>query len=235
MLPPTELYNEGWLLRLVLDWFERQRAHEHVLSFLPGARWYSEALLAPAFLAEKRGDPRAEAYTHADGIIGHFAVHPGERSEATLLPDARQLVIVEAKLGSTLSPGVRNAPGYDQAARTVACMANMLFQKDVRPESLERLGFYIVAPRRQIAAGVFGGRVSKDSIRAQVVRRVAQYRGERDTWLREAFEPTLGCIELGVLPWESLIEYIQSEEPQSGLLAFYERCIAYNLGPSHLK
>jgi hypothetical protein len=26
VLPPTDLYNEGWMLRLVLDWFERNRA-----------------------------------------------------------------------------------------------------------------------------------------------------------------------------------------------------------------
>ena len=38
VLPPTELFNEGWMLRLVLDWFDRNRQVEHPLSFRSGAR-----------------------------------------------------------------------------------------------------------------------------------------------------------------------------------------------------
>src|SRR2546425_6409929 len=71
VLPPTTLYNEGWMLRLVLDWFDQNRGLGHELAFLPGARWYSEALLASRFLPERRGDNRAESFTHADGVIGH--------------------------------------------------------------------------------------------------------------------------------------------------------------------
>ena len=37
VLPPTALYNEGWLLRLVLDWLDRHRELEHPLSFMPGS------------------------------------------------------------------------------------------------------------------------------------------------------------------------------------------------------
>jgi hypothetical protein len=98
VLPPTELYSEGWLLRLVLDSCDRNRNVAHALSFLPGARWYSEALLPSRFLPQRRGDERAESFTHADGIIGHFSIAPGERGEASLLPQARQFVVVEAKL-----------------------------------------------------------------------------------------------------------------------------------------
>jgi hypothetical protein len=36
VLPPTELYNEGWLLRLTLDWFERNRSVTHPFAFDPG-------------------------------------------------------------------------------------------------------------------------------------------------------------------------------------------------------
>ena len=32
VMPPTELYNEGWLLRLLLDWFSRHPNTEHTLS-----------------------------------------------------------------------------------------------------------------------------------------------------------------------------------------------------------
>src|SRR5262245_21290448 len=78
--PPTLLFNESWLLRLVLDWFaSRARAvaagvgvEPHVLSPRPGAAWYSEAWLPSAFLPRFRRDPLAEAWTHADGVVGHF-------------------------------------------------------------------------------------------------------------------------------------------------------------------
>lgn len=41
--PATIFYNEGWLFRLVLDWFFTQSAADHALSVAPGAKWFSEA------------------------------------------------------------------------------------------------------------------------------------------------------------------------------------------------
>ena len=38
----------------------------------------------------------------------------------SLTPDARQFVVLEAKLFARFSAGVRNAPYYDQAARTIS-------------------------------------------------------------------------------------------------------------------
>jgi hypothetical protein len=61
LFPPTLLYNEGWLLRLVLDWFSRHDVQGHPLSFRAWARWFSEALLPSAFLARHRGDRLAES------------------------------------------------------------------------------------------------------------------------------------------------------------------------------
>lgn len=228
VLAPTELYNEGWMLRLVLDWFDRNRATPHQLGFLDDARWYSEALLAPAFLPEVRGDKRAESFTHADGLVGHFSIRPGARAEATLLPDARQLIVIEAKLGSSLSAGVKNASTYDQAARNVACMANMLARANTSPGSLERLGFYVIAPSGQINAGVFGDLVTRQSVRNKVAARVAQYGGTRDGWFHEAFEPLLESVDLGVLSWESILEHIAAAEPRNTLPEFYALCLRFN-------
>jgi len=72
--PATLLFEEGWMLRLVLDWFAESGAAGHALSFAPGARWFSEARLRSAFLPRRRGDPLGEGYTHVDGVIGHFRV-----------------------------------------------------------------------------------------------------------------------------------------------------------------
>ena len=71
VFPATDLYNEGWMLRLVIDWFDMNRSVDFDLKFSEGASWFSEALLPSAFLARQRRDKLAESWTHADGVIGH--------------------------------------------------------------------------------------------------------------------------------------------------------------------
>jgi hypothetical protein len=117
VLPPTEVFNEGWMLRLILDWFARQPPSDHPLSFEKNARWYSALLLPSQFLPRYQRDPQAEAYTHADGVIGHFSVDRSGKGDIDLHPDAKQLVVVEAKIFSRLSKGSKNFENYDQAAR----------------------------------------------------------------------------------------------------------------------
>jgi hypothetical protein len=62
------------MLRLVIDWFARHPEAIHPMAVPCNCRWHSEALLLSAFLQRYRGDKFAEAWTHADGAIGHFAV-----------------------------------------------------------------------------------------------------------------------------------------------------------------
>jgi hypothetical protein len=226
VLPPTMLYNEGWLLRLVLDWFDRNRTVSQPLSFLPEARWYSEALLPSRFRPQRRGDERAESFTHADGVVGHFEISPGERGEARLLRQARQFVVAEAKLGSALSAKTKNAPEYDQAARNVGCMAHMLDGVDLR--AIERLGFYVIAPESQIRAGAFGNLVSKESIHGKVEERVAQYQGQWDQWFSGTFEPVLKRIDLSILSWESVLDAMPKDEETDGIREFYRLCQRFN-------
>ena len=53
--PPTVLFNENWLLRVVIDWFARHGGDRYPLSPLPGAKWFSEAWLPSAFLPPVSG------------------------------------------------------------------------------------------------------------------------------------------------------------------------------------
>ena len=108
VLPPTDVYNERWMLRLILDWFSRQPASSHPLSFENDARWYSDLLLPSQFLPRFQTDPQAESYTQADGVIGHFSIGRSGEGVIDLLADATQLAVIEAKIFSKLSKGVKN-------------------------------------------------------------------------------------------------------------------------------
>ena len=230
LFPPTLLYNEGWMLRLVLDWFSTHRVPDHPLNFSENARWFSEALLPSAFLARHRGDRLAESWTHADGVVGHFRV--GDRSKAglSLLPRATQFVVLEAKMFSGLSPGVTNAHYFDQAARNVACIAELFHRANLPPQTASQVGFYVVAPHSQIERGVFDEVMNCDSIQRKVKRRVQEYVGGRDQWYAEWFQPTCQKAEVETISWEELIAIIGEQEPTSAVSieAFYRRCVEFN-------
>lgn len=228
--PPSLLFNEGWLLRIVLDWFSRHGGDRYPLSPRPGGRWFSEAWLPSAFLPRYRGDRLAESRSHADGVLGHFAIGDPGTAGLTLLPDARQLVVFEAKLFARLSAGVKNAPFYDQAARTVACMAEVLRRAGRSPEEMDDLALLILAPRARIDDGVFAWDASPESIYRKVRRRVEDYAGQRDAWFLEAFVPACRGIEVRCLAWEEIVEVIAFHQPESGQLidSFYGRCLHFN-------
>lgn len=107
VMPPTHLYNEGWMLCLVLDWLAStdSQSLEAPVTVPQGCRWYVEALLPSAFLPEYRGDPRAETWTHADGVIGEFDIGNEGRADLSLKSNARHFVAIEAKMFSRLSAG----------------------------------------------------------------------------------------------------------------------------------
>src|SRR5579863_7223554 len=54
--PPTEVFNEGWMLRLVLDAVQTLELDDSPFRFLDGSAWYSEALLSSPFRPRSRGD-----------------------------------------------------------------------------------------------------------------------------------------------------------------------------------
>ncbi len=228
--PPTLLYNEGWLLRLVLDWYSRHKLTDHPLLFQHHATWFSEALLPSPFRPRHRGDIRAEARTHADGIVGHISVGSSAKADASLLDDATQFIVTEAKIYSPLSGGTRNAPTFDQAARNIACITELLFRGKLPPSQMTSLAFFVVAPEAQIKTGVFAQKLDKAAIEAAVQARAEAFSSELGGWVDEWFFPTLEVIRIEALSWESLIRDTASNDPEAfqSLQAFYERCLKYN-------
>jgi len=177
--PPTLLHNEVWMLRLVLYWFNTHEMQGHPLSFQAGATWFSEALLPSPFRARHRGDRRAEARTHANGVIGDFEVGTSGKADIHLKPDANQFVVIEAKIHSLLPAGTRIAPGYDQAARSVAYIAEVLSRADQHPSEIESLAFIVTAPQADIDRNQIAAKLEKSSIEAAVRSRAGLLAGTR--------------------------------------------------------
>jgi hypothetical protein len=235
LMPPTLLYNEGWMLRLVMDWFASVKP-PHPLTIRSDCGWYSEALLPSAFHPETKGDRRAEAWTHADGVVGHFMIGNGAKGNLSLHDDARHFVVLEAKMFSKLSSGTKNAPYFNQAARNVACMAEAMSRAGRQAGEFAALGFYVLAPESQIMMGVFRDQLTKESIREVVKRRVSGYEGTRDDWFAGWFLPLLERIDVRAISWEELIAFLSKCEPAAKHLdEFYQRCMRHNMPAAGVK
>lgn len=131
---------------------------------------------------------------------------------------------------SGLSSGVTNAPYFDQAARNVACIAEVLRRAGRSPVALPRLGFYVLAPDDHFKKGQFSKVLAKDSILQKTRRRVQAYAGEKDQWFERWFQPTLAAIDIRGLDWEAVITFIQGQDLAVGDVIdhFYAHCLRFN-------
>ena len=228
--PPTLLFNEGWLLRIIVDWFSRNPVDDPVLGFSPESTWFSEALLPTPFKALFKGDLHAEARTHADGVIGYILVGEQGKVDLSLAPKASQLVVLEAKIGSPLAAGIKAAPTYDQAARTVACMAEVLRLANRPAARMSNLGYYVLAPKEKIEAGMFEEALDHPGILGKVEARAAGNEDKMKDWLSDRFAPLMDSIRIGALSWEVIIQRIADQDRGSAeaIAYFYERCLKFS-------
>ena len=232
-IQPTFLYNEGWMLKLVLKWFHMNKNLFHELAIKEQSKWYSEALLSSKFLPVFHGDKLAESYTHADGVYGDFRIGGNGFGDLILMENCREFVVVEAKMFSKYSRGIKNALNYNQAARNVACMCNIVVNSGQNPENIS---FYTVIPKIQMTEELtFSEYINIEHIKQTVLNRVNQYinrddHHEKNQWYYDSFLPFCGKIKIGLLSWEDIIEFITLKNSEYGnnLNSFYQLCIKYN-------
>jgi len=240
---PTALYNEGWMLRLVLNWFSKNRGDTgYLISFDKDAKWFSEGRLETIFAHEK-GFKVGENYTAADGAYGNIVIGTQEAKtggndiDAKGISDIRlkrcchQFVTIEAKMYSDFSKGVTNAPSYDQVARYVANMAYVVSKDGTNLNDIKDLAFYTFLPYEQKSNPDIKMCITKEHIREAVRKRVDCYKEcesyrEKEDWFNTAFEPFLEKIKIGLISWEDILEYIQGVDKESHemLNKFYELC-----------
>lgn len=231
---PTEIYNESWLIKLVVHQASKMEDLDFPIGFLPGSTWFSESLLPTAFKARCRGDTLAESRTNADCVIGHILIGEQGKADLELVEQPEQFTVIEAKINSPLAKGITKAPYYDQAARTVACMVETMAQGDLDPTEFEKLDFIVLAPETAIKDGKFSIYMTKDSIRSKVERRISKYESEYrqmlESWFDDYFEPTLEQVELHNISWEKAIGWIGKKSPEVAdeLSEFYDHCLEFN-------
>jgi len=172
----------------------------------------------------------SESRTNADGVIGHFDIGSKGKADLELQSTAKQFTVIEVKMGTPLSKGTRNTKYFDQATRNVACMAEVLHRAMVEPQSVDHLGFVVLAPKYSIEKGTFTGLVTAESIREKVQKRVADYDWELDDWYQRAFLPTIEVMDLQCLSWEEVINWIYTKKPVAAdqIQNYYALCLEFN-------
>ena len=225
ILPPTELFNEGWMLRLVLDWADRHLTAIEALKFDKGSTWYSEALLGTRFKPRHRGDKSGEGFTHADAVIGHFRLRAGGRGDIELLPGARQLTVVEAKMASGLSAGTKHAPSFNQAARNVTCIVQLVGCA-TNVGTVSNYGFVVIAPGARITEGAFRS-LDKTEIARAVRNRADNFDAAAVEWYEQTFLPVFANCKITLVSWETVLDEITKVEAAAGqaLHEFYAQCL----------
>ena len=255
--PPSAIFCETWMLRLTLDAFRRLGV-EHPLAFAAGARWFSEARPPSPFQAvasdgrtkQKIGQARlSEGATQIDAVVGHITIREGTKARLQLLPNASQFIAVEAKMFSPLAAGTTNARDYDQATRTIACMAQTIAHAGMNVHNIELPGFYVMAPEarnRLVSSVALEDIVQTARISISLRNRVAAYQeagldtgGTLVAWENDFFLPLLNRLHaekrIGVLSWEDAIKAVRRVDEVEGhiLSQFYDCCCEQNPSRSY--
>ncbi len=148
----SEVYNETWLLRLVLAYMHdydgdittSNDKEKTTLCRIRNAvrnRWISEGGLPPVF--------DDEGTTWTDAILGDVSYDEKTKRGIKLAGGSRTgVVVVEAKMGSALSRGTTHHPEYNQAARNIACLAQLV-KGDLN--LAEKSSFVVLAPQKKLA------------------------------------------------------------------------------------
>jgi hypothetical protein len=155
----------------------------------------------------------------------------GGKGKLTLKSDANHFAVIEAKMFSPLSGGITHAPGYNQAARNIACMAEALRIAGRRPTEFGTLGFYVLAPECQLDKGMLKNHLNKDHLCSVVQRRANEFLSLPDMgkWFSDWFLIMLERLTIRKISWEEIIRFLQDRGPNTSYLGeFYAKCLEFN-------
>lgn len=222
-LNPTQIYNEGWMTRLLVKFSIEDKLKFKRIDFSSIHHWCSEALIRSPFLPRKRKDPLAESHTHADMAIGDFEVNFGYNSEIKLKNNPNLFGIVEAKMGSNLSRGITHAENYNQASRSLACIAYMT--KDTSC----KIFFSVVAPEYTLEKYKIDEQIDKEFMMRQIRGRFNQYdeKFRKDEDMDGVLAKANEC-DVWSASYEDWIDAINDPQLKRALKVFYGKAKKWN-------
>jgi hypothetical protein len=237
---PTLLYCEGWLLRLILFWFDRNKNINHKIKLFDNSTWYSEGSL-PTFFQRKKGFQYSEGVTYCDAVYGNIELEPNSY-KISLTDNCKQFVVIEAKMYSKFSSGTSNVKDdYDQASRIVCCMCNLLSSKNI--DDLTNIAFYTIIPKVRpndtnyekhidsFRESLQGEKITK-AIEGRIKAYTVPHNKKSNTgWYNNTLIPFIEKLKIELLFWEDIIEFIEKHDKEYGneLNKFYEKCIGCNM------
>lgn len=222
-ISPTLLYNEGWMVRLLVSASIQEGIHLQDIDFSKVRNWYSEGLISTPFLPTERSDKLGEGYTHADMVIGDFEVKPSERGDITIKGDNGLFGVIEAKMRSKLSAGTKNAPGYNQASRNLACIAY------ITRDTEHNIFFSVAAPDVKIKEHSIKEQVSLPKMLKRIEARFNQY--DKDSSVYQHIDKVLKrakTCKCSVISYESWLDALTHHSAHSSLVEFKDRCYKFN-------
>jgi hypothetical protein len=222
-ISPTLLYNEGWMIRLLVSASVDFNIRLEHIDFGKIKHWYSEGLLSSPFSPEARSDKRAEGFTHADMALGDFSIKAEDRGDISVDSSDGVFGVIEAKMGSKLSLGTKNAPNYNQASRNLACIAfNTL-------ETKHDIFFSVVAPKAKIEEHGIRDIVNIPFMLKQITDRFDSYdKSSKAYSYRDQVLARAKQCKCMVISYESWIEEFTDTDVRTKLEKFLEFCYEYN-------
>ncbi|MBA7539204.1 hypothetical protein ES705_31483 [subsurface metagenome] len=217
---PTEIYNEGWMIRLLVYQSIKSKIRIEEIDFANLSNWTSEALISSPFVKVLKDK---EGYTHADIALGDFTVDYEDRGEIKVLDNAKLFGIIEAKMGSTLSKGTTHAKNYDQASRNLACIAHNTFDKKCE------IFFAIVAPSSKLRKHKIEKQIDLDRMIAVIEERFRGYPDPvRDSMNMKLVIAKAQSCKTWALSYEDWIDMFLDSAIKDVLSEFYQKAKKWN-------
>ena len=72
--------------------------------------------------------------------------------------------------------------------------------------------------------------MNRNSIQQNVFQRVEAYKGEKDLWYFEIFEPLFPLIKTKAISWEEILSTVEKHDPElaGSYIGFYNQCVRFN-------
>ena len=222
-LNPTQIYNEGWMTRLLVKFSIEDKLKFKGIDFYSIRHWCSEALISSPFLPRERKDLLAESHTHADMAVGDFEVNFERNSEIKLKNNPNLFGLVEAKMGSNLGQGVTHAKNYNQASRSLACIAY------VTKYTSCKIFFSVVAPEDTLKKYRIDKQIDKEFMMQQIRDRFNQYeeKFKKDKDMDGVLAKANEC-DVWSASYEVWIDAINDPQLKRALKTFYGKSKKWN-------